>query len=173
MIKYNVNYKQTSLNDTRQNNSFTNEEQAKEFSKKVIDPIIATNAIKECLQCGSLCVEPNGLCQECGYEEKTESTRDQKIEALRSLMTAQTKDFYIKEYGSAVPHLKQCEARIKPGKKYTKIDRGTSGVYMIDGEGNIFGIKAYGVIHRGYHFGTLDTIHQYNWGGYRARKVMQ
>jgi len=62
------------------------------------------------------------------------------------------------------------QVNIKEGKKYTKIDVGTSGKYMIDIEGNIFGIKAYGVIHRGHHFGTLDTINDYFWGEYRAYK---
>lgn len=60
--------------------------------------------------------------------------------------------------------------KVIPGNKYTKIDIGTSGKYMIDADGNIFGIKAYGVIHRGQRYGTLDTIDNYYWGGYRAVK---
>jgi len=48
---------------------------------------------------------------------------------------------------------------------------GSSGKYMVENEtGRIFGIKAYGVIHRGHYFGTLETIHDYNWGSYRAQK---
>ena len=73
-----------------------------------------------------------------------------------------------------------CEAKrinhkvyIKPGKKYTKIDTGTSGKYMVDQEGNIFGIKAYGVIHRGHQYGTLDTINEWYWGNYRARLLQK
>ena len=46
---------------------------------------------------------------------------------------------------------------IKPGKKYTRVDVGTSGRYMIDEAGNIFGIKAYGVPHFGKRYGTLDN----------------
>jgi hypothetical protein len=49
-------------------------------------------------------------------------------------------------------------ASIKPGKKYTKVDVGGSGKYMIDPEGNIFGIKGYGVVHLGKRFGTLDNF---------------
>ena len=41
---------------------------------------------------------------------------------------------------------------------------------MIDQEGNIFGIKAYGVIHKGHKFGTLDTINDYYWGDFRGVK---
>ena len=37
---------------------------------------------------------------------------------------------------------------VKPGKKYTKVDVGTSGKFMIDENGNIFGIKGYGVINK-------------------------
>ena len=51
-----------------------------------------------------------------------------------------------------------------------KVDVGNSGKYMVDAEGNIFGIKAYGVIHRGHSYGTLDTIEDYNWGGYVGYK---
>jgi len=58
---------------------------------------------------------------------------------------------------------------IKNGKKYIKVDQGNSGKYMVvKATGEIFGIKAYGVIHRGHSYGTLDTITQWNWGGYRA-----
>ena len=58
---------------------------------------------------------------------------------------------------------------VKPGTKYTKVDVGKSGKYMVVNEtGQIFGIKAYGVIHRGHAYGTLDTIHDWNWGRYVA-----
>jgi hypothetical protein len=39
---------------------------------------------------------------------------------------------------------------------------------MIDREGNIFGIKGYGQIHRGHYYGTLDTIENWYWGDYAA-----
>jgi len=57
-------------------------------------------------------------------------------------------------------------------KKYTYIDVGRSGRYMVVNDtGEIFGIKAYGVIHRGHCFGTLETIENYFWGDYRAYKI--
>jgi hypothetical protein len=59
---------------------------------------------------------------------------------------------------------------IKPGKKYTKVDIGGSGRYMVDAEGQIWGIKAYGVIHHGHYYGTLDTIQDYYWGHYQGHK---
>ena len=68
-------------------------------------------------------------------------------------------------------HEKSATVSIKEGNKYTKIDIGSSGKYMIDREGNIFGIKAYGVIHRGHHYGTLETVNDYYWGGYEAIKI--
>lgn len=56
---------------------------------------------------------------------------------------------------------------IKPGQKYTKVDVGTSGKYMVENAtGNIFGIKAYGQVHKGHFYGTLDTIDDYYWGEY-------
>jgi len=35
---------------------------------------------------------------------------------------------------------------------------------------SIYGIKAYGVIHRGHYYGTLDTIADYDWSDYTAFK---
>lgn len=62
------------------------------------------------------------------------------------------------------------QINIIEGKKYTKIDVGGSGKYMVDQEGRIFGIKAYGVIHKGHQYGTLDTVNDWFWGNYRAVK---
>ena len=65
-----------------------------------------------------------------------------------------------------------CKTSIKPGKKYTKVDVGNSGKYMVVNDtGEIFGIKAYGVIHRGHQYGTLDTVDNWYWGRYQAFKV--
>jgi hypothetical protein len=61
---------------------------------------------------------------------------------------------------------------VKYGEKYIKVDVGNSGKYMVDGEGNIYGIKGYGVINKKKYYGTLDTINDYWWGKFRAiRKV--
>ncbi len=61
---------------------------------------------------------------------------------------------------------------IKHGNKYDKVDVGHSGKLMVDrATGEIFGIKAYGKIHRGHKYGTLDTIDKWNWGlFYPARR---
>lgn len=95
-----------------------------------------------------------------------------KLEALRAKIEADTLQRFI-DYGyDPKLHYKAAiETCIKLGKKYTKIDVGTSGKYMVDQDGNIFGIKAYGVIHFGHQYGTLDTINEWNWGGYTARKI--
>ncbi len=64
------------------------------------------------------------------------------------------------------------QVKIIPGKKYTKVDVGRSGKYMIVNDtGEIFGIKGYGVIHRGHRYGTLDTVTDYYWGEYVAVKT--
>ena len=67
---------------------------------------------------------------------------------------------------------------VKVGRKYANIDVGgpvhRSAKYMVDlMTGEIFGVKGYGVIHRGHRFGTLDTIAAWNWSGYFAtpRKI--
>ena len=71
--------------------------------------------------------------------------------------------------GKVLPDCFRAQSKIIPGKKYTKIDIGGSGRYMVvNGSGEIFGIKAYGVIHRGHQYGTLDTINDWNWSEYKA-----
>jgi len=68
-------------------------------------------------------------------------------------------------------NIDNAKVSIKEKKKYTYMDIGNSGRYMIDNAtGEIFGIKAYGVIHRGHFYGNLETIYQYFWGDYRAFK---
>jgi hypothetical protein len=99
-----------------------------------------------------------------------------KIQRLAELIHEQTIERYhtetIKHYpeNAKYPWLWENPSKVTviPGKKYTKIDVGASGKYMVDSEGNIFGIKAYGVIHRGHQYGTLDTIDSWYWGDYTA-----
>lgn len=56
---------------------------------------------------------------------------------------------------------------IVPGRKYDKVDQGGSGRFMVEkATGEIFGIKGYGKVHRGHRSGTLETIHEFYWGGY-------
>ena len=80
-----------------------------------------------------------------------------------------------KEKAQLMKHGLDCEANwiqakthIHRGRKYDRVDVCTSGKYMIDREGNIFGIKAYGVPHLGKRFGNInspDTIIWRNeWG---------
>jgi hypothetical protein len=64
----------------------------------------------------------------------------------------------------------QHRVTVKPGAKYTKVDYGGSGKFMVDAAGAIYGIKAYGVIHRGHFYGTLDTTSQWYWGSYHPIK---
>ena len=56
----------------------------------------------------------------------------------------------------AIPGSRDKErARIVPGRRYTKVDVGDSGRFMVTDDGRIFGIKGYGVIHWGHPYGTL------------------
>jgi len=97
----------------------------------------------------------------------------EKLEELKALIEKDKTDFYAKHYPDITGLLleKSITVNIRPGQKYIKIDIGSSGKYMVEGlTGNIYGIKAYGVIHRGHQYGTLDTINQYFWGDYTAQR---
>jgi hypothetical protein len=92
-----------------------------------------------------------------------------KIQRFAKLLEKQQIKTVQKEYPS-LDAQRLCRVSVRPGKKYTKVDVGNSGKYMVDNEGKIWGIKAYGVVHKGHYYGTLDTIDDYYWGGYTAVK---
>ena len=99
---------------------------------------------------------------------------NEKIERLRALIEKDTTERFVKQgYTNMDVHFEPgIKTTVKPGKKYTKVDVGRSGKYMVDNEtGEIFGIKGYGVIHRGHSYGTLDTIDDWFWGEYTAVKT--
>ena len=64
---------------------------------------------------------------------------------------------------------KQAETHIHKGRKWTRVDVGTSGRYMINQQtGQIHSIKAYGVPHLGKGYGNLNDpehiIYRNHWG---------
>jgi len=64
--------------------------------------------------------------------------------------------------------------KVKPGKKYIKIDVGHSGKLMVVIEtGEIFGIKGYGIINRHplHTYGTLETVNEWYWGEYKPFRI--
>lgn len=67
-------------------------------------------------------------------------------------------------------NIENAKTHIHIGKKYDRVDLKSSGYLMVDKAGNIFGIKAYGVIHKGHQYGTLDTIDDYDWSAFYPRK---
>ncbi len=98
-----------------------------------------------------------------------EMARNGLLQQLADLITRETlQTLARRSFNPAMDWTGDATVTIKPGRKYTKVDVGTGGRYMVDQDGRIFGIKAYGVIHRGHQYGTLDTIHEWHWGGYVA-----
>ena len=96
---------------------------------------------------------------------------EEKLKALCDKITQQGQGRLKKEGLGCQVNLDHAIAHYKIGNKYIKIDVGNSGRYMIDKTGQIFGIKAYGVIHPGLYYGTMDTINDYYWGDYQAHKL--
>ena len=99
------------------------------------------------------------------------TTRIARIAALADRIETETRERFVAD--GMNPELHETHAikvTVKPGKKYTKIDVGSSGKYMVTEDGEIFGIKTYGVIHWGHQYGTVDTINEWDWSGYTARK---
>lgn len=90
-----------------------------------------------------------------------------KLKAFRAVLEAAQRQRLINEGFEPERHRHDC--RVKMGRKYANVDVGDSGKYMVVlDSGEIFGIKGYGVIHRGHYYGTLDTIHEWDWAHYTA-----
>lgn len=94
-----------------------------------------------------------------------------RLEIFRLRLEVDQVAQFRRDHPNAIPdqERRECTVTVKPSRKYTKVDVGTSGKYMVDNDtGEIFGIKAYGVIHRGHRYGTLERTDEWYWGGYVA-----
>ena len=92
----------------------------------------------------------------------------EKIERFAKLLEQEQIEDLRKNGFTYQEHNNHCKVEIIEGRKYTKVNVGDSGKYMVDKQGNIYGIKAYGQVHKGHQYGTLDTIEDWYWGEYTA-----
>ena len=94
---------------------------------------------------------------------------EDKLQALADKIFEQTKATMSRRYPDYPDVDKSAKVTVKKGKKYTKLDVGNSGKYMVENtSGVVYGIKGYGVVHKGHCYGSLDTIDEYFWGGFVA-----
>jgi len=69
-------------------------------------------------------------------------------------------------------NLRNAKVSTRAGRKFDNILIGGSSRFMVElSSGNIFGTKAYGVVHKGHFYGTLDTTAQWNWGDYYPQRM--
>ena len=96
------------------------------------------------------------------------------ITNFADVLEAAQRAAYLKSFGGySAPHLTElqdnaCKVSVHYGKCFVRVDVGSSGRYMVDAGGCIYGIKGYGVVHRGHRYGCLDTVKFYDWSGYSA-----
>lgn len=82
-----------------------------------------------------------------------------KIKQFAELVQKQELVALLRLCGSTRGNEKSYLTSIVPRRKYTLVNVGSSGRYVIENSTNkVYGCKAYGVIHRGHLFGTLDDI---------------
>ena len=96
------------------------------------------------------------------------------IEQLAELILTQTRERLAAQHSQWQADAEQVE--IRPGRVYTKIDRGPAhnmgGMLMVENAtGIIFGIKGYGQVHKGRRYGTLETVGNWYWGEYHPRPL--
>ena len=105
------------------------------------------------------------------FEENEMKDYDSKLLELAAKVQDGRQAQLVADKLDCAANMENARASIKPGKKYDKIDVGRSGCLMVvKTTGEVFGVKAYGVIHRGHVYGTLDTIDDWYWGRYRPEK---
>lgn len=93
--------------------------------------------------------------------------QQEKIRALADLILGQRRERLAREASQRQADAETVE--VIPGRKYTKIDRGSfggmTGCVMVEHEtGVIYGIEGYGRPNKRYRYGTLDTTSKYYWG---------
>jgi hypothetical protein len=97
-----------------------------------------------------------------------------KIQLLCDRITSQTKETLKAKQLDCEVNLLNAKATYIIKNKYTYINIGGSGRYLVDNKTNeIYGIKAYGVINKSQFYGTLDTIDDYFWGDFKAYKIKE
>jgi hypothetical protein len=98
--------------------------------------------------------------------KETQMFSQEKLDAFVALFQADHSAATMRLYSDSKLPMDVAKA-CKPGKKFVRVNVGTSGRYMVDlNDGTIYGIKGYGVVHYGHVYGTLDTINDYFWGEY-------
>lgn len=103
-------------------------------------------------------------------EEKRMMHNQDKLTRLVALIEQQQIERLKERKLDCEENITGCRVSVKPGRKYIKVDVGTSGKLMIDAKTEeIFGIKAYGQVHKGHRYGTLDTIDEWYWGEFYPR----
>jgi len=113
----------------------------------------------------------NEVLQQMGLVKKPKKLSEEKLERFADLLEKDQLMDLIRRNVDCEANRGGCKTSIIPGSKYTKVNVGRSGKYMIVNETEeIYGIKGYGVIHKGQYYGTLDTINNYYWGCHRAYK---
>ena len=94
-----------------------------------------------------------------------------KLERFATLFQEQSLAELVRRKLDGPGNRAECQTSVKMGRKYANVDIGRSGRYMVElATGNIYGIKGYGQIHKGHQYGTLDTIDEWEWGGYTATR---
>ena len=86
-----------------------------------------------------------------------------QLSDLRVLIELHQAERYSKDYPNQDPP----KVTIKHGRVHIKIDLDRSGFLMVEkSTGFIYGIKAYGQIHRGHQYGSLETINDFFFKAY-------
>jgi hypothetical protein len=97
------------------------------------------------------------------------------IEEFAQVVLAEQKARLAEDYSQWQADAEQ--VHVIPGRVYTKVDLGTdgggfTGKFMIENKtGIIYGIKAYGKVHKGHCYGTLDTVADWYWGQYYPERL--
>lgn len=99
-------------------------------------------------------------------------THKRSIEEFASILQASTIYGLNRDGVACAVNITLAQTRIVEGLKYDKVDVGGSAKYMVEiSTSIIYGVRGYGKIHKGHSYGTLSTIHLWDWAHYTAHSI--
>jgi hypothetical protein len=99
-------------------------------------------------------------------------TYAEKLEAFRALFEKQNAERQARLFSNLTPDTVGVETGYKFDKVFVNTGAQRMGRYMVESRtGEIFGIKSWTQVNRRRHYGTLDTITQWDWSDFYARPL--
>lgn len=94
-----------------------------------------------------------------GGDVSSRLTINAEVSRVAKELQVAVDEYYRVNYPATYERGQADKVTVKPKKKYINIDIGSSGAYMVDAtDGTVYGIKGYGVPHKGVVHGNIADV---------------